>query len=165
MDTEIWKDINDYYGKYQISNYGNVKSLHCNKERIMKLQINSHGYYSIRLCLNSKYTNNQIHQLVAIHFLNHTPNKHNIVVDHIDNNKLNNYYLNLQLVTNRYNTTKDKSSNTGFTGVTKYKNYYKVSIRFKNKSYHLGNVKSPEEGHKLYLIAKSQIEQNIFPIK
>jgi len=28
MNNEIWKDIKDYEGKYQISNYGRVKSVY-----------------------------------------------------------------------------------------------------------------------------------------
>ena len=38
MIEEIWKDIKGYEGKYQISNTGNVKSLHYhrgNKEKIL----------------------------------------------------------------------------------------------------------------------------------
>lgn len=33
---EIWKDIEDYEGLYQVSNLGRVKSLHYGKEKILQ---------------------------------------------------------------------------------------------------------------------------------
>lgn len=56
MTKEIWKDIKDYEGYYQISNYGRVKSLPrkkkngkntftFTKEKIRKVQINKKRFY------------------------------------------------------------------------------------------------------------------------
>ena len=39
---EIWKDIDGYEGKYQISNYGRLKSI--KKDLIMKPMIATNGY-------------------------------------------------------------------------------------------------------------------------
>ena len=50
---EIWKDIIDYEGLYQISNLGNVKSLKYsggNKEKIIKGNLLNNGYLTITLC-------------------------------------------------------------------------------------------------------------------
>ena len=33
---EVWRDIKDYEGLYQVSNLGNIKSLHRNKIKILK---------------------------------------------------------------------------------------------------------------------------------
>lgn len=52
MQKEIWKDIEGYEGEYQISNYGNVKSLNylrTGKERILKPGKNRGGYYYVQL--------------------------------------------------------------------------------------------------------------------
>lgn len=32
-DNEIWKDVNGYEGYYKVSNFGNVKSCLCHKNR------------------------------------------------------------------------------------------------------------------------------------
>lgn len=52
MEEEIWKDIPEYEGLYQVSNYGRVKSLNYNRmgeERILKPFKNKFGYLLITL--------------------------------------------------------------------------------------------------------------------
>lgn len=51
--TEIWKDISDYEGIYQISNLGRVKSFHKNNPQILKAHISPAGYYKIQLKMNN----------------------------------------------------------------------------------------------------------------
>lgn len=100
---EIWKDIKDYEGLYQISNYGRVKSLSNSqkrKEKILKPEIRT-GYYSINLCKNGNQKNTRIHRLVAEAFI---PNPDNLLcVNHKDENKLNNKVENLEWCTHLYN--------------------------------------------------------------
>jgi len=98
MDNQedTWKDIPNYEGKYQINKKGEVLSVKTNK--ILKQSIDSIGYYFIGLS-NKKTMIYRVHKLMAITFLNHTPNGHHLVIDHIDNNKLNNNIDNIQLVT------------------------------------------------------------------
>lgn len=99
MQNEIWRDCYGYEGLYLISNYGNVKS--CDKlvwnrfkyikrkGRIMKTLIDRYGYVRITLCKNGKKTNEQVHRLVALTFLE---NPYNLPqVNHKDLNKENNY--------------------------------------------------------------------------
>ena len=106
MSNEIWKDIKDYEMLYQISNLGNVKSLHCNKEKIMKLTIRSknYPYYFVGLLKNGKRKYFAVHRLVAQAFVNN-PNNYN-QVDHLDGNKLNNNANNLEWVTPKENTNR-----------------------------------------------------------
>lgn len=59
--NEIYKDIENFNGKYQISNLGNVKSLYFNKEYIMKLSKDKDGYPDIALSFKGKYKT--LHQL------------------------------------------------------------------------------------------------------
>lgn len=55
---------------------------------------------------------------MAITFLRHTPSR-KYVVDHKDNNPLNDRLSNLQIITNRLNNSKDKKNKTSkFTGVS-----------------------------------------------
>jgi len=100
-----YKDIPGYQG-YQINEYGEVFSLKSNK--VMQPAVTHAGYLRLALSNEGEAKNFFIHQLVAMTFLDHVPNGMQMVVDHIDNNKLNNHIDNLQLVSQRYNSSKDR---------------------------------------------------------
>ena len=100
---EIWKEIKDYEGIYQISNLGRVKSFKYGKEKLLKNIINSRGYYNVHLFKNNHREKKTLHQLVAFAFLNHTPCGMELVVNHKDLNKLNNRVENLEIVTQKEN--------------------------------------------------------------
>jgi hypothetical protein len=73
QNTEIWKDVPNYDGFYQVSNLGNVKSFYKKNEKILKQGINRYGYKFVSLSKNNKQKTIKTHQLVAMAFLNHTP--------------------------------------------------------------------------------------------
>ena len=102
---EIWKDIKDYEGLYQISNLGRIKSLYNYRRdgtNILKPKI-KHGYYQIGLRKNGIRKFYNVHRLVAIAFI---PNPNNLpCVNHKDENKLNNNINNLEWCTIAYNNT------------------------------------------------------------
>ena len=164
MEKEIWKEVKGYEGIYEVSDLGNVKSLPremnrgsgitISKERILKPYVYSRGYYGVSLRKDNKAKTKKVHQLVAIAFLNHTPDgTQKLVVDHIDNNKLNNRLDNLQLTTNRENSSKDrKGGSSKFIGVSwdrKY-NKWKAQIRINGKKVHLGYFKIEIEASNAY---------------
>jgi hypothetical protein len=155
MQKEIFKDIPNYEGIYQVSNFGNVKSLNYGRtgnEKILKPSI-TNGYYYINLFKDKKYKHKYIHQLVAITFLNHIPCGYKLVVDHKDNNRLNNRLENLQLISNRENISKDKKGGTSnYLGVCwdKIANKWKSCIKIDNKNKHLGYFKTELEAHDVY---------------
>lgn len=110
-EEEIWKDIKDFEGLYQISNYGRVKCLpkyiyslgypQLRKEKISKLQCNKYGYMQTTLYKNHKPKTFTIHRLVAETFLE---NPNNLpCVNHKDEDKTNNYIENLEWCTHKYN--------------------------------------------------------------
>ena len=109
QQEEIWKDIKDCKGRYQISNFGNVKSLarfnngkfgRLISERILKQNFRQ-GYAYVRVFVNGKKTNLVIHRLVAETFI---PNPQNLPqVNHIDGNKQNNNVNNLEWCLQRDN--------------------------------------------------------------
>ena len=85
FEQEIWKDIPNYEGKYQISNMGRVRNIQTN--HIHKNNC-SYGLYE-KICLerNGKQELLSIHRLVAKAFIPNPQNKKEI--NHIDGNKRN----------------------------------------------------------------------------
>ena len=167
---EIWKDIKGYEGFYQISNLGNVKSLsrlvkhkqsyNLVKEKIMKQFLSKSGYLIVRLNKNKIGKTYSIHQLIAINFLNHIQCGFLLVIDHIDNNKLNNALDNLQIITNRQNTSKRITKySSKYVGVSfdKKNEKWMSSIRINGKSKHLGRFNTEEEARNKYLIELNKI--------
>ena len=109
---EEWEDIPEYEDMYQISNLGRVRSLsrtyvnslgHSRKlkTRFMSLVPNSDGYLEFACCKKGKYKRFSVHRLVAKLFLS---NEFNLPqVNHIDGDKTNNSYDNLEWCTISYN--------------------------------------------------------------
>lgn len=159
---EIFKDVLGYEGLYQISNFGNLKSLKCGKEKFLKLNPNTRGYVNVKLYKNSIKKSFKLHVLVAVAFLGHVPDgTQKIVVDHIDNNKLNNYANNLQLITQRENSSKDKKNKTSkYTGVyfSKKMNSFVSRIRINGISKYLGCFKDEFKAHMAYQNALKELK-------
>jgi hypothetical protein len=141
---EEFRDIPGYEGLYQVSNLGNVKSLgndRTRKEKILKLCINKTGYYHVGLSKHGKVKSLNVHQLVVMAFLGHDPCGYNLVVDHINNNPLDNRVDNLQIVTQRFNSKKNQVKySSKHKGVSWYKklNKWVSHIRINGKGFHLG---------------------------
>lgn len=106
--NEIWKDIKGYKGLYQVSNFGQIRSLdrydssnHKLKGKIMKLNNDGRGYLNINLYNNGKQKKFLVHRLVAEAFI---PNPNNLPeVNHKDENKTNNRVDNLEWVDRKTN--------------------------------------------------------------
>lgn len=114
--SEIWMDIKDFEGLYQVSNLGRVRSLdkiilqhkygaspnlYRRKGKILKQAITKEGYYMVSLFDNNKGKSYLVHRLVATAFILN-PNNYR-VVNHKDENKLNNNLDNLEWCTDKYN--------------------------------------------------------------
>lgn len=116
MKEEVWKDIKNYEGIYQVSNLGRIRSLKYNKKRFLIPYSNKKGYKIIVLSKENKTKHFQIHKLVINTFkplLNKTlikklPNElfinlNKVQVNHLDNNPANNRIDNLEYCSNAYN--------------------------------------------------------------
>jgi len=170
---EIWKDIPDYEGIYQVSNLGNVKNLERKvknkdgfrtvRERILKPNLDVYGYSFVALSVNQKKRRRTIHLLVASAFLNHKSNgTTKIVVDHVNNIKKDNRLSNLQLISHRENCVKDKKEGTSkFIGVSfnKTKGFYRASIRIYPDKIYLGISKNEEYCSILYQMALKEMDE------
>ena len=105
---EIWKPIVGYEGYYEVSNFGNVKSLtrkvsgklgsiRNTKERILAKRFNHDGYSQVYLGKNSIFKGKMVHRLMAEVFIKNPLNKKE--VNHKDGIKDNNNINNLEWCT------------------------------------------------------------------
>ena len=99
---ENWRTI-DGYEDYQVSNFGRVKSLKNSKEQILRPRVNGKGYLDVILCKDRKRKHMTVHRLVANAFLQNPDNLP--VINHIDENKQNNFVSNLEWCTYSYNNS------------------------------------------------------------
>lgn len=101
---EIWKPLNlEIFGDYYlVSNFGKIKS--AGNGHLLKARVNN-GYLSVSLSRPTTRTCT-VSRCVAMTFVcNKDPSVYNIV-NHIDENKLNNHYKNLEWVTQKENVNK-----------------------------------------------------------
>ena len=95
---EIWKDIQGYESIYQVSNFGNVKSLqsgnHHSKIKILTPICADGRYLRVTLYKQKKPKYFPVHRLVAMAFIPNPENKPQ--VNHINGNKKDNRVENLE---------------------------------------------------------------------
>lgn len=125
MVSEVWKTI-DNFETYQISNYGNVKSLNYHrtgKEKFLNLNTDKNGYRYVILYKDKKPHTFKVHRLVAQAFIDNPDNLPQ--VNHKDENPANNYAENLEwcdcTYNNNYGTHKEKVSKANTNDPTKSK--------------------------------------------
>jgi hypothetical protein len=154
-------DIPGYEGLYMVNKNAEVKSLpkkvrnrngfRTIKENILRPAKSGKGYWYVCLHKNKKKRTFKINVLVAMAFLGHKPCGLKIVVDHIDNNKDNNCLENIQLITNRKNTSKDRVKGTSdYTGVYFDRGKWVSTIYANGRRIHLGRFLSEEDANFAY---------------
>lgn len=93
------KDVEDFKGRFMITDFGRLFSINGRWKgiRLLKHAVDGPGYYNTTLRMKPKYRSVRIHQLVGEHFVDNPDNKPQL--NHKDGNKLNNHYLNLEWCT------------------------------------------------------------------
>ena len=171
---EIWKDIPNYEGYYQVSNLGRVRKYKTKKLRslfeeketfiICKQRVNAHGYYIITLRKVNELKTFSVHKLVAMAFLNHTPCGMRLVVNHINFNRLDNRFENLEIISNRENSNrKHLKSSSEYTGVIVNKkriNSFISKIKIKSQSIHLGYYEDEKQASEMYELAVKLVDKH-----
>lgn len=129
MAQEIWKPIKDYEGLYEVSNFGNVRSLDhyasngvkdiLYKGRTLKYWWDGkHNYKMVTLSKDNRKTKYLVHRIVAETFMENPKNKKE--VNHKDGNKGNNEVSNLEWVTSKEN--KEHAYKNGYYDTDKFRN-------------------------------------------
>lgn len=150
-DDEIWQDIVNYEGSYQISNHGRCKSIkrYVNgrwgtpkliNEKILSPSINSSGYYVYTLCKENKMKQYYAHRLVAEVFIPNILNKPE--VNHLDGNKLNCHFTNLE-----WATSSENNKHAHDTGLNKVSNFNKIKTATIGRKF---SMEQAEDIRKMY---------------
>lgn len=177
---EIWKDIPDYEGYYQVSDLGRVRSLdrvvifvdgreRFYRGRLIEGSVDGGGYKQTTLSLNGRCQCLSFSRLVAMTFLGHEPNGHKLVVDHINGDKSDDRVENLRIVTHRANvSTCFRSDEESFSSQHVGVNWDKRLSKWKAQIYHngvstgLGYYDTEIEASNTYQSALSNIKDGSF---
>lgn len=156
---EEWKDVVGYEGSYEVSSYGNVNSLGNSKHGRVGLlnPLMKQGYRYVNLCKGRDIKKIKISVLVAMAFLNHTPCRHVLVVDHINGDRAKDELSNLRVVSSRFNSSAGFRRNASkftskYVGVSwrKDSNKWSASICIGTKAKKLGSFKNEIDAHNAY---------------
>ncbi len=153
---EIWKQIPGYEGYYEVSNFGNVRSLPRNtiknystgakvitalKGRLKPSSNCNNGYLRIGLCKNDVPKTFSVHRLVMSAFIGDS----DLHVDHKNGIKTDNRLSNLQYLNVRDNICKNYPiSETGYRGVHKEHTYFYM-LCIKGKKYKKRGFKTAKQ--------------------
>lgn len=114
QDSEIWKDIPGYNGRYQASTLGRIRStdrtvIKSNgvsvfyKGKILEPFVSTGGYLYVRIADEiNNFHPKRVHRLIALTFILN-PNNYT-EINHIDEIRMNNKVENLEWCTKKYNT-------------------------------------------------------------
>jgi hypothetical protein len=158
---EEWRDVVGYEGDFIVSESGKVKSLgrtymrSCGKKYPVKGKeltpfISNCGYVRIAMRKDGKPKKYSVHRLVADAFLPRDPGRN--FVNHLDKNKLNNHYSNLEWVSmienacHRNDKTKTTSKYVGVSWI-KAKKRYVATMCINKKQKTIGHFLTEEEAY------------------
>lgn len=120
---------------------------------LFRWHLSKEGNYVVRtIYVNRKPMTERIHRTILSRILQR-PLTSKEQVDHIDGNRLNNIRENLRLASNSQNGKNrriSKLNKSGYKGVYKVRDKWRVAIKVNYKLIHLGYFNTPEEAHKAY---------------
>jgi hypothetical protein len=158
LNKESFRFIKNFEN-YMISDEGRVFSI--KKHKFLKPRLNNWGYYYVSLYNYNIKKNFTVHRLVGLHFLENPENKK--LIDHINNNKLDNRLNNLRWCSYTENNINKKISNRNTSEIkgvyfNKKCNKYLARIMINNKYKYIGCFKTLEQA----TIARKKVANKLF---
>lgn len=116
LEGESWRSVKGLEGVYEVSDLGRVRSVDRSivdkrgvtrryKGRIIHQSINADGYYVVSLMYKNTSKKGRVNRIVAEAFIYNEDKDNKDIVNHIDENRLNNLLNNLEWCDTRYNIT------------------------------------------------------------
>jgi hypothetical protein len=152
------------FSNYLIYNNGDIYSV--KRNIFLKPRYDKNGYARVGIVSDDKKNITlRLHQLVCMAYLDFElegTSGSKLVIDHIDNNKNNNYLHNLQIITREQNSRKDHKNKTGLLkGVYRRGNKFYSSIKINKQNIYLGTFNTELEAHFAYKTAVEPLMQNV----
>lgn len=172
-EKEVWKDVPEYEGFYQVSDMGNVRSVDrttCKSDGARAFfkgvditQSKGRGKYVYvelnRIGMAKKF---YVHALVAMAFLEYSTWGVDSVIDHIDGDRHNNVLSNLRIISARENVAdgyRRKGTQSGITGAYNDRGRWMSTIYVDGKCIRLGSFGTKEEAGNAYKTALTEVEK------
>lgn len=163
--NEIWKDVLGYENFYQVSNFGNVRSItrtiinSKGKKRtyigkMIRQKDNGNGYLQVHLCKQGKEKIFYVHRLIISAFNGSSE----MDCDHINCIRNDNRISNLHYVTKRFNQSKRTIKRVLPVGVYRHGKKFRSIIYANGKSIRLGTHATIKEAHYMYLLKLKEYE-------
>lgn len=116
LEGESWRSVKGFEEVYEVSDLGRVRSVdreivdirgitRIYKGAMIKQIVNPDGYYVVSLSSKNKNKACRVNRLVAEAFIYNEDKDNKDIVNHIDENRLNNLLNNLEWCDTRYNIT------------------------------------------------------------
>jgi len=148
---EIWKDIPNYEGMYQVSNLGNVRSRKYGSFKLLNLFQCHNGYLNVKLRRDNKTFTCYVHRLVLQSFLSNSK----LDVNHKNGIKSDNRLENLEYCSRSENIRHAYTNGLSACGEKHYNS--KLTIEQVKEIRHGHKNKTQQEISRIYNVTQSVI--------
>jgi hypothetical protein len=153
METQLSKEFVPIEGSnYGVNQFGEVKNFRT--QNVLKPFLVS-GYSAVNISVNGKRKVAYIHHLVSIAFLDYTPTRGLMSINHRDADKTNPRLDNLEVISHRRNSAltfinKNRELPTGVSLTPIGKRRYKCQISYLGVNRYLGSYLTAQEASEVY---------------